>query len=53
MVPLAVIVGDELGDRAAKMSLAQWNHEIKTFLFERTSRVAEGNRTPPPSQNRT
>jgi len=40
MVPLAVIVGDELGDRAAKMSLAQWNHEIKTFLFERTNRSA-------------
>src|SRR6187200_2536913 len=37
MVPLAVIVDDELGDRAAKMSLAQWNHEIKTFLLDRAN----------------
>jgi hypothetical protein len=34
MVPLAVIVDDELGDRAAKMSLAQWDHKIKTLLFD-------------------
>jgi hypothetical protein len=38
MVPLAVIVDDELGDHAAKMSLAQWNHEIKTFLLDRATR---------------
>ena len=37
MVPLAVIVDNELGDRAAKMSLAQWNHEIKTFLLDRAN----------------
>ena len=33
MIALAMRVDDELGDRAAKMSLAPWNHEIKTLLL--------------------
>src|SRR4030095_7239996 len=37
MIPLAMIVDDVLGDCAAKMSLAQWDHAIKTLLLDRAN----------------
>ena len=37
MVALAMIMDDELGDRAAKMSLAQRDHAIKTLILDRAN----------------
>ena len=41
MIPLNMVVGDELGDRASKMSLPQWDHARKhSSLIDRTNRSA-------------
>ena len=35
MIPLSMVVGDELGNRASKMSLPQWNYARKALLLDR------------------
>ena len=35
MVPLAMVVGNELDHRSSEMLFAQWNHPVETFLLDR------------------
>jgi hypothetical protein len=35
MIPLGMVMGDELGNRASKMSLPQWDHALKALLLDR------------------
>src|SRR5262245_25800707 len=36
MIPLAMVVRNELDHRASKMMLTQWNHPVETFLLNRS-----------------
>ena len=38
MIPLAMIMGDKLGDGSPKMTLAKWNETIEVFLLNRTDK---------------
>ena len=38
MVPLSMVVSDELGNRASKMSLAEQDHALKTLLLDRPNK---------------
>lgn len=35
MVPLSMVVRDELGQRSSQVALTKWNHPVETFLFDR------------------
>jgi hypothetical protein len=35
MIPLAVVVRDELGHRSSEMWFAQWDYPVETFLPDR------------------
>ena len=38
MVPLAVIMGDKLGDNVPKVTLADGNETVEAFLLNRTDK---------------
>ena len=40
MIPLAMIVGDELGDGSPKVTLAEWNEAVEAFLLGSNGQTA-------------
>ena len=54
VISFAVVMCHELGKRPPKVAVTERDYAMRhSSLIERTSRVAEGSLTPPPSQNRT
>ena len=35
VIPLLVVVGNELGDRPAEMPVAEWNHPVEALMLDR------------------